>query len=128
MAKQEANITEAELEILQILWRNKLATVKDVHAEISKTREAGYTTVLKQMQIMHEKGLLNRDSNQRQHIYSPVPDQQKVQRRFMDKLMKTVFGGSASQLVLQALSSYKTSEEELDEIKSLIKKVKNAKK
>jgi predicted transcriptional regulator len=127
MAAEETNITDTELEILQVLWKRKQATVKEVHEMLSAARDTGYTTILKQMQVMHEKGLLKRDDSHRQHIYSPVPSQKKVQRRFMDKLMRSAFGGSAGQLVLQALSSYKTSSAELDEIQSLIEKVKSGK-
>jgi len=126
--KQDIHITDAELEILQILWGKKEATVKDVHEILNKNKDAVYTTTLKQMQIMFEKGLLTRNDNQRQHIYYPAVQQNKVQKRFMDKLMNTFFSGSASQLVMQALDQYKTSPEELELIKTLIEKSKNPKK
>jgi predicted transcriptional regulator len=126
--EKDIHITETELEILQILWDRKAATVKDVHEQLNKKREAVYTTTLKQMQVMYEKGLLTRDDKQRQHIYHPAVQQNKVQKRFMDKMMNIFFQGSASQLVLQALDQYKTSPEELEHIKSIIEKAKNSKK
>lgn len=128
MTKKDIHITEAELEILQVLWDKKEATVKEVHEELSAEREAVYTTTLKQMQVMYEKGLLKRDDSRRQHIYYPDVDIKKVQRKFMDKVMKNLFSGSAGELVMNALSNYKTTPEELDQIKTLIEKAKQAKK
>jgi predicted transcriptional regulator len=128
MASAEPNITDTELEILRVLWATGAATVRQVHESLSAIRATGYTTILKQMQVMHEKGLLKRDDSQRQHIYSPVPSQAQVQQRFTDKLMRNVFGGSAGQLVLHALSRYKTSAGELKAIKALIEQVKTTKK
>lgn len=128
MTKKDIHITEAELEILQVLWDKKEATVKEVHEELSTGREAVYTTTLKQMQVMYEKGLLKRDDSRRQHIYYPDVDIKRVQRKFMDKVMKNLFSGSAGELVMNALSNYKTTPEELDQIKTLIEKAKQAKK
>jgi len=129
MAKQpEIHITEAELEILQIVWDRHEATVKQVHEQLAAKRDAGYTTTLKQMQVMHEKGLLHRDDSQRQHIYSPAVKQAQVQKRFLDKIMSTFFKGSATQLVMQALDQYKTSDEELKQIEAMIAQVKKNKK
>ena len=128
MTKKDIHITEAELEILQVLWDKKEATVKEVHEELSAEREAVYTTTLKQMQVMYEKGLLKRDDSRRQHIYYPDVDIKRVQRKFMDKVMKNLFSGSAGELVLNALSNYKTTPEELEQIKTLIEKAKQAKK
>lgn len=128
MTKKDIHITEAELEILQVLWDKKEATVKEVHEELSAEREAVYTTTLKQMQVMHEKGLLRRDDSRRQHIYYPDVDIKRVQRKFMDKVMKNLFSGSAGELVMNALSNYKTTPEELEQIKTLIEKAKQAKK
>lgn len=126
--KKDIHITEAELEILQVLWEEGEATVKQVHEVLSAQREAGYTTTLKQMQVMYEKGLLTRDDSRRQHIYFPDVDIKKVQRKFMDKVMKNLFSGSASELVMNALSNYKTTPEELEQITSLIEKAKSSKK
>ena len=128
MSKQDIHITEAELEILQVLWQHEGTTVKQVHEELTQDREARYTTTLKQMQVMFEKGLLSRDDSRRQHIYYPEVDRKKVQRKFMDKMMNTLFSGSASEMVLNALGSYKTSPEELDAIKKMIDKAKQTKK
>jgi BlaI family transcriptional regulator, penicillinase repressor len=125
---QEIHITEAELEILQVLWDKEQATVKEVHEALSEGREAGYTTTLKQMQVMYDKELLTRDDSRRQHIYFPNVDIKKVQRKFMDKVMKSLFSGSAGELVMSALSNYKTTPEELEQIKSLIDKAKQSKK
>lgn len=128
MTEQDIHITEAELEILQVLWDKEQATVKEVHEALSEDREAGYTTTLKQMQVMYDKTLLTRDDSRRQHIYFPNVDIKKVQRKFMDKVMKNLFSGSAGELVMSALSNYKTTPEELEQIKSLIDKAKQSKK
>lgn len=127
MTKKDIHITEAELEILQVLWDKKQATVKEIHEELSEGREAVYTTTLKQMQVMYEKGLLKRDDSRRQHIYYPDVDIKRVQRKFMDKVMKNLFSGSAGELVMNALSNYKTTPEELEQIKTLIEKAKQSK-
>lgn len=128
MTYQDIHITEAELEILQVLWDKKQATVKEVHEKLSENRDAVYTTTLKQMQVMYDKTLLTRDDSRRQHIYFPNVDIKKVQRKFMDKVMKSLFSGSAGELVLNALSNYQTTPEELDQIKSLIDNAKQTKK
>lgn len=129
MAKQrDLHITEAELEILQILWNKGSATVKEVHEILNRKREAVYTTTLKQMQVMLEKKLLARDDEKRQHIYHPAVQQEKVQKKFMDKLMDTFFKGNAGSLVIQALNNYKTSPEELELIKKMIDNAKKSKK
>lgn len=125
---KDLHITEAELEILQVLWDKGQAPVKEVHEALSDNRDAGYTTTLKQMQVMYEKGLLTRDDSRRQHIYFPEVAIEKVQRKFMDKVMKNLFSGSAGELVLNALSNYKTTPEELEQIKELINKAKQPKK
>jgi len=121
---EETNITDAELEILQVLWSLGPVTVKDVHENLGSTREIRYTTVLKQMQVMHEKGLLLRDESSRQHVYKAVPTQKTVQKRFTHRFMQSVFGGSAAELVLHALSNYKASPQELDEIRSMLEQAK----
>lgn len=128
MNKKDMHITEAELEILQVLWDKKHATVKEVHEALGEERDAVYTTTLKQMQVMYDKGLLKRDDSRRQHVYYPDVDIKKVQRKFMDKVMKSLFSGSAGELVMNALSNYKTTPEELEQIKTLIEKAKQSKK
>lgn len=118
--------TESELEILQILWLKGLATVREVHEELSKTKEAGYTTTLKLMQIMHEKGLVKRDESMRTHVYQAAVNKEKTQKHLLNKMIDSLFGGSSTQLVLQALGSgeHKASPEELEQIKMLIDNLK----
>jgi predicted transcriptional regulator len=115
--------TESELEILSILWKTGPATVRQVNDEMSRNKTVGYTTTLKLMQIMTEKGLVARDMEGRTHIYYATARQEEAQVRMLDRLLETAFGGSASKLVLQALGNHKTSEDELKEIKDLIQKL-----
>ena len=112
--------TESELEILKILWNKETATVRDVHLELSKTKDSGYTTTLKLMQIMFEKGLVKRDDRNKTHIYEPAISKQKTQKQFLDKMINTLFAGSSTQLVLQALGNQKSSKEELEEIQKYL--------
>ena len=114
--------TESELEILQILWTKGIATVREVHEELSKTKEAGYTTTLKLMQIMHEKGLVKRDDSMRTHIYQPAVNKERTQKHLLSKMIDTLFGGSPTQLVIQALGDGKhtASREELEKIQLLL--------
>ena len=116
--------TESELEILKILWNKETATVRDVHLELSKTKESGYTTTLKLMQIMFEKGLVKRDDRNKTHIYEPAISKQKTQKQFLDKMINTLFAGSSTQLVLQALGNQKSSKEELEEIQKYLDNLK----
>ena len=117
--------TESELEILQVLWKKKTASVRDVHEELSKTKEAGYTTTLKLMQIMFEKGLVKRDSTLKTHFYQAAMSKEKTQKQILGKMIDTLFGGSHSQLVMQALGNHKASPDELAEIQKLIDNLKN---
>lgn len=112
--------TESELEILSILWEKDHATVREVHLVVQKTKNVGYTTTLKLMQIMHEKGLVTRDVSSKTHIYTPSFAKEKAQEQYLGKMIRTLFSGSTSALVLQALGKHKTSDAELAEIKSLI--------
>ncbi len=116
--------TEGELEILQVLWNKQSATVRDVHDEILKSKEAGYTTTLKLMQIMFEKGLVTRDSSSKTHIYQPAVSKEKTQRLFVNKMIDSLFAGSSAQLVMQALGNHKASKEELEEISNFLKSIK----
>ncbi len=116
--------TESELEILQVLWFKGMASVREVHEELSKTKEAGYTTTLKLMQIMHEKGLVKRDDSVKTHIYQPAVSREKTQKHLLGKMINTVFGGSTTQLVIQALGNHKASPEELEELQQLIDNLK----
>jgi len=123
MAKQ-IKPTEGELEILQVLWEKEKATVREVHETILQTKDAGYTTTLKLMQIMFEKGLVTRDDSAKTHIYMPNVTREKTQSQFLGKMITSLFGGSSSQLVMQALGSQSPSKEELDEIQKLIDNLK----
>ena len=115
--------TEAELEIMQILWENGPLTVRKVNDLLNENRRVGYTTTLKIMQIMLEKGLLTRDADHRSHVYSPALQPGEVQHTIMDHVLRTVFKGSRTSMVLQALGNHSASEEELDEIRRLIEKM-----
>ena len=112
--------TESELEILQILWQRKTATVREVHQELSQYKTAGYTTTLKLLQIMFEKGIVTRDDSAKSHIYQAALNQKKTQKQFLDKMINGLFSGSSTQLVLQALGNQKTSKSELDEIQKYL--------
>ena len=115
--------TEGELEILQVLWDRQSATVRDVHEELLKQKNSGYTTTLKLMQIMFEKGLVTRDSTNKTHIYQPSVSKEKTQNLFLNKIINTLFSGSSAQLVMQALGNHKTSKEELDEIRNYLNSI-----
>lgn len=121
MKKRNYNPTDSELEILQVLWELKEARVKEVHEKLSQSKEVGYTTVLKFMQIMHEKGLLLRQPSGKSHIYRPCINKEEVQEKFLDKVLQSVYKGSAFNLVMNALGNYKTSSAELKQIKEFIK-------
>jgi predicted transcriptional regulator len=116
--------TESELEILQVLWQRGKATVREVHEELSTTKDAGYTTTLKLMQIMNEKGLVKRDDSSKTHIYEALVSKEKTQQHIVGKLMNTLFDGSASQLMMRALGSNKPSKKEIDEIQKIIDQLK----
>ncbi len=125
MTLQKSNKpTESELEILNVLWQKQQATVRDVHVEINKTKESGYTTTLKLMQIMHEKGLVTRDSSSKTHIYQPAVSKENTQSLFINKMVDTLFAGSRLDLVMQALGNHKTSKKELDEIREYLNTIK----
>src|SRR3954469_57149 len=118
--------TESELEILQILWTKGLATVREVREELSKVKDAGYTTTLKLMQIMHEKGLVKRDDSIRTHIYQAAVNKERTQKHLLSKMIDSLFGGSPTQLVIQALgnSENKATPEELEKIQALLDNLK----
>lgn len=125
MVKQKTSKpTESEIEILSILWDRKMATVREVHEELLKNKEAGYTTTLKLMQIMFEKGLVTRDDSSKTHIYKPFVNKEKTQKQFLNKMIDSLFAGSSTELVLRALGNKNTSDEELDKIQGLIKELK----
>jgi predicted transcriptional regulator len=112
--------TDAELAILRVLWSRGPSTVRQVHEAISRDRETGYTTVLKLMQIMTEKGLVERDESERTHVYQARFTQEATQQRLVSDLLDKAFGGSASQLVMQALAAKPASADELAQIRRLL--------
>lgn len=112
--------TESELEILQILWDKGSATVRDVHQVIELGKDTGYTTTLKTMQIMTEKGVLTRDTSSRKHVYYPVISREECQQHFINKMVDGLFAGSAGRLVMGALDHKKLSNDELSEIKAYL--------
>jgi len=115
--------TESELEILQFLWEFGPMTVRELNDQLNKQRRVGYTTSLKMMQIMIEKGLLTRDTAQRSHVYAPALLPDDVQSNMLDHVLKTVFRGDRSKLVLQALGNHEVTPEELSELKAIISKM-----
>ena len=112
--------TDAELEILKVLWRRGPSTVREVFDVLSETKQTGYTTVLKFMQIMAEKGLVRRDETARAHLYEAALAEEETQRQLVGDLLQRAFDGSAKKLVLQALSSERASSAELDEIRRML--------
>ena len=116
--------TDGELEILSVLWEKENATVRTVHEELCKTKDAGYTTTLKLMQIMFEKNLVTRDSSAKTHIYQAAVSKEKTQKQFLNKMIDGLFAGSSADLVLQALGGHKASNAELEKIEHLIAELK----
>ncbi len=127
MPKQHPRPTESELTILQILWSEGPSTVREVNSmmNIQKEGDVGYTTTLKHLQIMADKNLVSRDTSTRTHIYKPNILEEDTQRNLVKGLVEKVFGGSAMNLVMQALGNHNTSPEELAEIKKLIQELEN---
>jgi len=115
--------TEGEMEILQVLWQKGHCTVREVHEALNK-KDAGYTTTLKLMQIMHEKGMVERDTNQKTHIYKAIINQDKIEKQLVNKMIDNVFNGSAARLVMQALGNHKASANEIEEIKKYLDSLK----
>ena len=123
MPKKKIKPTEAELDILSILWEYGACSVRFVNEKLNLTRSVGYTTTLKQLQIMHEKGFVSRISEGRTHIYASERGKEETQKQLLDRLLDSAFGGSASKLVMQALGNHRSSKKELEEIKALINKL-----
>jgi BlaI family penicillinase repressor len=115
--------TESELEILQVLWQYGPSTVRFINDKLSEQREVGYTTTLKLMQIMLEKGILVRNTDSKIHVYRAVVGESDTQQQLLDKFVESTFRGAAMKMVMQALGNHKTSPAELDEIKALIDKI-----
>jgi len=120
--------TDAELEILRVLWDHGASTVREVHTVISERKPVGYTTVLKQMQVMHQKGLLARSDRFRSHVYQPAQSQAQMQRRLASSILQQVFDGSARQLLQSALAGRKVDAAELDEIRHVLDQYERKKK
>lgn len=112
--------TDSELEILDVLWDKGDATVREVHEKLTEIKECGYTTTLKLMQIMFEKGLVLRDDSSRTHIYKPNISRDKTQKQLLNKMVDALFSGSHTQLVMQALGSHTPNQKELEEIQQLL--------
>lgn len=117
--------TESELEVLQVLWQAGPSTVRQVNERLLEKREVGYTTTLKIMQIMHEKGLLSREKSGKTHIYSAEIRQDDTQRALLSRFVQRAYGGSAMQLVLQALGNHEASPEEIDQIRAYLDQLEN---
>lgn len=116
--------TEAELDILRVLWERGTSTVREVHDKLHGDDGAGYTTVLKLMQIMHAKGLVVRDDSQRAHVYRAAVSRQRTQKRFLSEMVTRLFNGSPSQLVLHALGEApRASKAELRQIRELLDRI-----
>ena len=119
--------TESELEILQILWEYGPSSVRFVNDKLNEEREVGYTTTLKLMQIMADKGLARRNTENRTHIYEAAAGEADTQQRLLNRFLDRAFKGAAMKMVMQALGNHKTSPEELDEIKALIRRIESEK-
>ena len=112
--------TNSELEILRVLWTRGPSTVRQVYDELKESRQVGYTTILKLMQIMAEKGLVRRNEEQRTHVYEPKAPQESTQRQLVDYLMDRAFGGSAMSLMMQALSAKRATSADIEEIRRML--------
>ncbi len=125
--RKHSQPTEAELQILQSLWRHGPSTVRFVNDTINEGIEEGdkkgYTTTLKLMQIMTEKGLLVRDAGKRSHVYRAVKEEKETQGQLLERLLQSAFGGSSMKLVMQALGNHKASNEEISRIRELLDKI-----
>jgi BlaI family transcriptional regulator, penicillinase repressor len=120
--------TDAELEILNVLWQRGPSTVREVYEVLLESKDIGYTTILKLMQIMSEKGLVSRDETDRSHVYEAERAQDETQRQLLSDLLDRAFNGSPTKLVMQALSSKKASKEELAEIRRMLDELEGGKK
>ncbi|RQP12646.1 MAG: BlaI/MecI/CopY family transcriptional regulator [Parapedobacter sp.] len=128
MANEKSiKLTESELEILRVLWQQGASTVRQVHDELAKAKDVGYTTTLKLMQIMHEKGLVSRDTSSKTHVYRAEVDQQQTRQQMVSKLIDHMFAGSASHLVMQALGNHSASKDEIEAIKRYLDELEDKK-
>jgi len=115
--------TKAELEILHILWAHGPATVRFVNDKLNEQRDVNYTTTLKVMQIMADKGIVRRDESQMKHIYHPVEGEQNTKDHLLDKFVESVYQGSTGKLLMQVLGNKKTSKEDLDSIREILNRL-----
>jgi predicted transcriptional regulator len=122
----EAQPTESELEILQVLWSRGPSTVRDVLDALADERERVYTTVLKLLQIMHEKGLVLRDDGRRTHVYAAAVERARTERAMLAELADRAFDGSAARLAMRALSARRASPEELAEVRRMLDELEDA--
>ncbi len=120
MSREAPMPSNAELEILRILWKRGPLTVREVHEQLKGERDIGYTTVLKTMQVMAEKKIVTRDESERSHVYAPAVEEKSIKRRLVSELLDKAFDGSAAQLVMQALSDKHASPEDLRKIRKLL--------
>ena len=123
MSKIKVKPTQKELEILQILWLRGSVAVKEVHEALGGDEKNGYTTILKLLQIMYEKGLVTRQKDGKLHLYEAVPSLENTRQQMLDKIIDSVFHGSASQLVISAVGHKPSSKKELEEIKKYLEKL-----
>ncbi|HEX2847326.1 MAG TPA: BlaI/MecI/CopY family transcriptional regulator [Chitinophagaceae bacterium] len=126
-AHKKIEPTKAELEILQVLWEHGPSTVRFVNDQLNQQREVNYTSTLKLMQIMTDKGILNRDESNMKHIYSVAEEEQKTKAYLLDKFVDSMYKGSVSKLVMQLLGNKKASEKELNAIREILKKIEEGK-
>ena len=124
MAKRQAvpAPTDAELDVLRVLWDRGASTVREVHEVLSETRATGYTTILKQMQVMHRKGLLTRSERCTSHVYEPAQPRTETQRQLVTSLLRQAFNGSAHGLLQSALAGRTVSQDELDQIREILER------
>jgi BlaI family penicillinase repressor len=121
MAGSASQPTSTELVILRVLWDRGPSTVREIYEVLNKVKPTGYTTVLKMLQIMTAKGTVRRNENQRAHVYEACQPAEKTRQQLAGDLLKRVFGGSASQLLMHALAGKKASQEEIEEIRQILK-------
>ena len=128
MVNKKDGPSERELEILQVLWDLEPATVRDIHEQIAKTKDIGYTTTLKQIQRMFDKGLVSREKEGKSHVYSSMVSRHETQNNLFNKLLNTAFKGSAIKLVMHALGKSKTTSEEIKQLRQLLDKMEGGEK
>jgi predicted transcriptional regulator len=125
--KSDLKPTDGELEILDVLWNNDACTVRKVHESINETRPSGYTTTLKLMQIMFEKGFVTRDASSKTHVYTAAISKEDTRELFLNKMLRNLYSGSSSALIMHALGNADTSAEELQQINEFIQQLKQRK-